>query len=351
MNGIWSFRGAFVGALLGLLAALFVILARSSTRDNADFERGTSQSEPIGQGAPPIGSGIGRGFSVFERIADQQLELGQVDEAVDTICSAPSSLDIINYLKFLAPGRREMDSPSPAFPPALPVITADSIGPGAAPGPRGATPSHMEPQPRVPREFFLQVLDRLEERQSQLPLLPTGNDRLARDGTRPNSSSKKASAVAIQQEMRERVELEVAMAELYQEIDELESAKSKLAEAKRSAITFEETRRSTANQDHVIGASTLGGPDSALSPANDQPRDRKGNNHEWLFATAIAVLGTILGGVFKPVLEAYGKGVVGAAIADSIQSQEFANALNLKPKPVPSPSPPDEPLVDHPSPN
>lgn len=353
MSEMWSFRGGLLGALLGLAIALVVILVRHPTPEISDAVTPppfNPPNSPTGQGGPPLnpvsggGSGgyypsdFGPGYagingSLLSRIADMQIRLGQTKEAVETISAASSPFEIVNFLKRFRAASTE--SPSSGFVPRIrgapTPITPDSFNEALRPRSDDQVPNKVLSQPQ--KDFVLNVLDRLDQRLKRLPALPVGDDVPTQAGGRPETALGPEPVLAIQEHTQEQSELLVAMAELYQGIDEAERAKKLLAEAQREVVAFQKAAIARDLQRPVMSAAALSVPSQMSFPnAKAETQDRKTSNWGWIFTTLTTVLGTILGGVFKPVLEAYGKGVVGKAFAEAIQSQEFAAALDLKHK-------------------
>jgi hypothetical protein len=173
-------------------------------------------------------------------------------------------------------------------------------------------PNESLPPTPQHKEFFLTVLDRLEKRIKLPPAPPLG----ATVVTDPTA-----------REMNEKAEMLSAIAYLYQGVGEGERAKVLIADAARTAIAVKEVSEDRSRNEDGPG---LGAMSAATSTAADRSLDKGSSGWAWIFAMVTTIAGTILGGVFKPILEAYGKGVVGKAFAEAMQSKEFAEALELK---------------------
>jgi hypothetical protein len=168
----------------------------------------------------------------------------------------------------------------------------------------------------------VKVLDQLAD---DMRLRPAGTASApAAEDTATNATGRHASVL-------------VHIATMYVDAGNTERAKATLVEAARTTTKFQkdmlasERRQGMRGATHPVVSSPLRDVMVAqdLSTQQQHPSQRPGV-FVVLWTMACAAFGFVAMGLIKPIIEAFGKGIVGRAVADYFRNEGLASALGVK---------------------
>jgi hypothetical protein len=250
-------------------------------------------------------------------IAKTHLRLGDVDAAVAT-------LGLINDGSARLQVLRELTGPRSTGNPGVPEYVMPSP-PGLPPRfdpappldrPQGATEVVLHEHARTP--FMVQVLDKLADDMRPRP-----------EGT--------VNAPASEDTAGDQASVLAHIATMYVDAGNTERAKATLVEATRATTQWQQAIRARAPQQGTHGTTapmvsaplrdSMGVQDRSIQQQHPVPRP---SMLGVLWPAVGAVVGFVGLGLVKPIIEAFGKGIVGRAIAEYFQNEGLASALGVK---------------------